>query len=147
MFKALSRLAAALSENGVFRFGCIGALNTAFGYLVFATCVLLNTPPWLALAIAYTLGILFNFISYGRLVFMSSLKGRFLPYLVVYCVLYGINVTCLSILLSIGVSVLASQLIMVSLLAIISFFSLRTVFRDHRRAAKNEKNHSRNTLL
>ena len=147
MSRVLTNLAAILLKKEALRFGCIGVLNTVFGYLVFAICLLLGTKSWLALAITYSLGILFNFLTYGRIVFMSKLKGRFLPYVLVYCTLYAINFICLSLLKSTGISVLVSQIILIGPLAIVSFISLRIVFKDDGRGRKNEEDNNRDTLL
>jgi hypothetical protein len=51
------------------RYLAVGGLNTAFGYFCYAAFVLGGAPIWLAVGSSTVLAILFNFFSYGGLVF------------------------------------------------------------------------------
>ena len=71
------------------RFLAAGLLNTSFGYACYAALVLMGAPIALAVAGSTTVGFLFNFLSYGGLVFGST-SYRLLPrFLLLYLVLGG----------------------------------------------------------
>jgi len=76
----------------------IGGVNTLFGYGVFALCLFLGFHYSLSVLIATVLGVLFNFQTYGRVVFeshSSRLIGRFVS---VYILIYFINVSLIALL-------------------------------------------------
>lgn len=54
------------------RFLIIGALNTLFGFGVFYLLLLAHLRPGPALAVATVLGVLFNFMTTGRVVFENA---------------------------------------------------------------------------
>ena len=58
-----------LLDNKVSRFLLSGLINTAFGYAIYAALIYLDIPYLVALLISTILGIIFNFFSFGRLVF------------------------------------------------------------------------------
>ena len=79
----------------LYKYLVVGGINTLFGYLIFAVSLFLGLHYSLAVLIATILGIVFNFQTYGRLVFMSHswrLMGRFV---FVYVTLYLINIVLL----------------------------------------------------
>ena len=108
------------------RFLVVGALNSAVGYGLFAGFVLLELVPELALLLATTLGVLFNFVTTGRLVFENQDRGRFLRFIAVYAVVYGLNASALRILTLLSVPALAAQLLLLPIAAIITFVALRS---------------------
>jgi putative flippase GtrA len=76
----------------------IGGVNTVFGYSVFAFLLFLGFHYSLSVLIATVLGVLFNFQTYGKLVFRSHsnhLIGRFI---LVYVLIYFINVLLIALL-------------------------------------------------
>lgn len=76
-----------------------GVLNTLFGYGVFAGLVFINLSYLIALFIATLAGIIFNYFSFGRMVF-SARGGWFVfgKFVSAYTMVYGINATFLGIL-------------------------------------------------
>lgn len=112
------------------RFLAVGGLNTAFGYVSYASFVLAGTPLWLAVSGSTVLGFLFNFISYGRLVFGSTsylLLSRFLMFYVGIGVL---NFVLLRALMLLDIGPLWAQGILLPVLAAIGFIGMqRFVFR------------------
>lgn len=112
-------------DVSLLRFLATGLLNTAFGYGAYALLVILGAPVWLAVAGATALGVMFNFFSYGKLVFGPAGLGRLPAFLAVYGVLYGLNVGLVHVLMAQGVGALLAQALMVPLLAFLSFFLLR----------------------
>ncbi len=86
--------------NSVFvRYLLVGAINTAFGYSVFALLIFIGWHYSIALFFATVAGILFNFKTFGTFVFRKHdwrLIGKFVA---VYGILYVVNVSFVFILL------------------------------------------------
>ena len=82
------------------RFLSTGVLNTAFGYFVYAVMVFEGIAYSVALVVATVLGVVFNFFSFGRLVFRGQ-HGLvvFLKFVLAYCVVYVVNVTLLGVVI------------------------------------------------
>ncbi|WNJ90032.1 GtrA family protein [Bosea sp. 685] len=114
----------------ILRFLAVGGLNTAFGYVSYAVLVLAGTPLWLAVAGATGLAFLFNFFSYGGLVFGSTSR-RLLPrFLVFYVALGSLNFVLLRLLGWIGLGPLIAQAVLLPVLATCGYLGLRGfVFR------------------
>ena len=81
------------------RFVLVGGLNTLFGYGVFFLLVRgIGLGSGLALALATVAGILFNFKSFGTLVFNNTDPRCFGRFFAGYGVLYIVNLTALNAL-------------------------------------------------
>jgi putative flippase GtrA len=107
------------------RYVIVGGLNTGFGYASYAVLVLLGLPLWLAVAGSTVLALLFNFYSYGALVFGNT-AGRLLPrFLGFYAVLGLANFALLRALAGVGVGPLLAQMLLLPLLAAAGYFGLR----------------------
>ena len=79
----------------LYKYLLVGGVNTAFGYSVFVILLFFGFHYSLAVLVATILGVLFNFQSYGRLVFQAhswNLLGRFV---FVYTIIYLANITLL----------------------------------------------------
>ena len=113
------------------RFVLTGLLNTGFGYASYAALVLTGMPLWLAVGAATLLAILFNFYSYGGLVFGKTQK-RYMPaFLAFYAALGLATYLALRALTDAGIGPLLSQAILVPLLAITGYLGMRLlVFRE-----------------
>ena len=77
------------------RFLLIAALNTVFGYALFAALILLGIRYPLAAAIGTVLGILFNFQTTGRFVFERHDLSLILRFFGVYAITYVVGVMLL----------------------------------------------------
>lgn len=90
---------ARLSDPKVMRFLAAGVLNTVFGYSVFAALLFFGVPYLAALFVATVAGVVFNYFSFGRMVFDGhgnwSVFGRFVA---AYLVIYAVNAALLGIL-------------------------------------------------
>lgn len=74
------------------RFVGTGVLNTVFGYVVYAALILLGLPYLTALLVATVLGVIFNYFSFGRMVFDGHMNGRvFGKFLLAYALIYAVN--------------------------------------------------------
>ena len=91
----------ALTSNKLVKFLVAGLINTAFGYIVYATLIFFDTPYLYALLIANIAGIIFNYLSYGKILFKDN--GNlyvFLKFVAAYAGTYFFNVMSLELLIS-----------------------------------------------
>jgi putative flippase GtrA len=75
------------------RYVLVGGLNTAFGYSVFALLIFMGLHYSVAIFFATVAGVLFNFVTYGNLVFGKSDRRLIWRFMVIYGVLYVVNLT------------------------------------------------------
>jgi putative flippase GtrA len=102
------------------RFLLVGVANAAFGYGVFALIVVLFGTPNIAVVVSTVLGVLFNFYSYGALVFTQR-GGRFAPFVLVYSLLMLLNIACLNVLMWLGLPALVGSAILIMPLALAAY--------------------------
>src|SRR5208282_3141466 len=99
----------------------VGGLNTAFGYFSYAAFVLAGAPLWLAVSSSTILAILFNFFSYGGLVFRST-SFRLIPrFFAFYACLGALNFLLLRVLIWGGLGPLWAQALLLPVLAGVGF--------------------------
>lgn len=107
------------------RFLVTGGINTGFGYASYAALVLTGLPLWLAVTGSTGLAILFNFYSYGGLVFGDT-SARVMPrFLAFYAALGLINFGLLRLLVTIGLGPLLAQAVLLPVLAVLGFAGMR----------------------
>jgi putative flippase GtrA len=88
-------------------------------------------PLWLAVAAATVLAILFNFYSYGGLVFGKTSRRHMPAFLAFYAALGLANFLALKALTQAGIGPLLAQALLVPLLALVGYLGMRMlVFRD-----------------
>ena len=107
------------------RFGLIGLLNTAFGYMVFAVLVLAGVWAGAAIIVATIAGVAFNFQTSRRLVFRTH--GRIFRFVALYGGVLALNWLALRALHATGLSDLISQALLVVPLACVSLFGQRAL--------------------
>ena len=119
----------------VLRFLTVGLLNTGFGYACYAAFIVAGAPLWLAVSGSTVLAFLFNFLSYGGLVFDNT-SCRLLPrFLVFYAGLGSLNFVLLRLLGWLGVQPLLAQALLLPVLALAGYLGLRSFVFRRRRAA------------
>ena len=74
-------------------FFLVAGLNTLFGYGLFAGLIFIGLPYFLATLVAQILGVLFNFKTYGVLVFKNNDNSRIFRFVGVYTVTYITNIS------------------------------------------------------
>jgi putative flippase GtrA len=112
------------------KFLFVGALNTLFGYSVFAGLVYAGIAPMPALLLTYVVGVLFNFVTTGRLVFNRS-RASLLRFILAYVVIYIFNVGLFKAVEAAGAGPLLSQAVCLPVVAVFSFLLFKfQVFRD-----------------
>lgn len=87
-----------------FRFMLIGAINTAFSYLVYVFFLFCGLAYAIANLLALMFGVLFSFYTQGTFVFKNSnarLLGRFILF---WILIYGINIFFIQQLMQAGLN-------------------------------------------
>lgn len=74
-------------------FFLVAGLNTLFGYGLFAGLIFVGLPYAVATLTAHVLGVLFNFKTYGTLVFKNKDNSRIFRFVGVYIVTYMTNIS------------------------------------------------------
>jgi len=82
----------------------VAGLNTLFGYSVYALFLFIGLHYTIATFLATVIGVLFNFKTYGILVFKNRSNRLLLRFLVVYGVLYLCSVGFIFGMRKVGVS-------------------------------------------
>ncbi len=79
------------TKQELIRFLFIGCINTAFSYSLFCFLIAIKTPHVLAISLSYVCGVTFNFQTIGRFVFKSHNNRLIVKFVLVYLLLYIIN--------------------------------------------------------
>jgi putative flippase GtrA len=127
----LGRLARASEAGRFLLFLAVGGLNTLVGYVFFLALHALGLPPTPAVVGATILGVAFNYLSTGRIVFASGGVNRLPRFLAVYAVQCAANLLMLHALLALGLSVLFAEAIVMAVLAVATYVAMKKfVFAD-----------------
>jgi len=106
-------LARAQFENPFARFLAVGVLNTAFGYGVYYLLLRASGHAIFALTLGTIIGVLFNFLSTGGIVFRSRDPRLVWRFVLVYVVVYLYNAIGLATLESRGVDPAIGGLVLI----------------------------------
>jgi putative flippase GtrA len=88
-----------LLDPRIIKFLFAGIINTIFGYAVYAILIFVNLPYLTALFVATVAGVIFNYFSFGRMVFSSQGGWQvFARFVIAYSVVYVINAFLLMVL-------------------------------------------------
>jgi len=99
----------------------VGVLNTAVGYSLFLIALWAGLHYSAAIALATILGTLFNFKSTGVIVFQSHDHARLLRFVMVYGLVYAVNVVGVATLLQFGLQAWFAGLLLLLPLALLSY--------------------------
>ena len=113
------------------RFLLVGGVNTVFGYGCFLAFMQTGLSYGIALLFANILGVLFNFKTFGNLVFRanSPLLWRFV---LVYVFTYSVNMAGIALLKYLGMNVYWASAMLVLPIAVLAF-ALNRKFVFHAR--------------
>lgn len=112
------------------RFLAAGALNTAFGYAVYALLLRSSMPLWLAVIASMVAAFGFNFLTYGSLVFRDLSRESLPRFLIFYIIFAIINYSALRVLETLGIKPALGQALLLPVLAAVCYAGLRLfVFR------------------
>lgn len=84
-------------DKQIVRFLLVACLNTLFGYGIFALLIFWGLKYPIAILISTIAGVLFNFKSYGLLVFNSTDNRLIIRFVGVYILVYLCNVSGIAI--------------------------------------------------
>lgn len=115
-----------LLNNRFARFLLVGGLNTLFGYSIFSFFIFINFHYSIAALSATITGVIFNFLTTGHLVFQNRSKRLIGRFIIVYALLYGLNVLGLRMLALLGTNSYVSGAIMLFPIACLGFILFRT---------------------
>jgi putative flippase GtrA len=76
----------------------VGVLNTFFGYSVYALFIFFGLHYSIAVLLSTCIGVLFNFNTIGKLVFKNSNNKLLIKFILVYALLYFLNVSLIKML-------------------------------------------------
>ena len=100
----------------------MGVLNTLFAYAVFSLFLYLKFHYSLASFFSIVLGILFNFKTYGRLVFNRRDNALIFRFVVLYAVLYLISTGGLWVFNRIGIDLYYANAMMLVPVSVLAFY-------------------------
>jgi putative flippase GtrA len=117
------------------RFLVVGVVNTLFGYGAFYILLSMGARPTLALALATVVGIVFNFVTTGRVVFADAASGRLWRFAAVYGLVFIVNAALLEAALQLGLGAAPAQALLLAPCVALSYFLNRTIVFDDAREA------------
>lgn len=107
-----NRMAGARVSIGLLlRYVVFGSLNAATSYGIYCLFLYAGMSYVVASLLALVFGILISFFVQGRYVFLSPLEGRFAKFLLVWTVLYFVNIAIIGGVLSLGVNAYLAGLV------------------------------------
>ena len=113
------------------RFVLVGIFNTALSYALYCLLLYVGLAYPIALLLALIAGIIIGFVLSGRIVFKSRIAGRFHKYLLVWGLLYAVNVGLVFVLTHVGFDVYIAGLLSIFPTTVLSFvLQRRLVFAD-----------------
>lgn len=115
----------------ILRFLGAGAVNTLFGYSVFAVLVFLGAGPQVALAVQFVIGVLWNFQVHGRFVFYVQGYARLPHYALSYIVIYLFNAALLWAFLQLGLSAYVAQAVALGPTVVLSYVLISRALRPN----------------
>lgn len=113
-----------MGQSQVLKFLGAGVLNTLFGYSLYALLSFIGLPYLIALLLATIMGVIFNYFSFGKMVF--KVRGEwhmFGKFIAAYSVVYATNAVLLNMLTEqLHVSPYLGQIICIPLNVLTSWF-------------------------
>jgi glycosyltransferase involved in cell wall biosynthesis len=115
-----SLLAGAFRRHRVLRFLVVGVVNTLFSYAVYAAFVFGTSVRWASL-VSLIAGILFGFLTQGKIVFLGFGKWSFLKFLLVWAALYHVFVVLVLLAESVGLNNYLGGAMATPVIAVLSY--------------------------
>lgn len=103
------------------RFLLVGGLNTLFGYSVYGLLLFLGLNYMLAVLLSTVLGVFFNFKTIGCFVFRNNSWHLIVRFIIIYGVIYLLNLSILAFFNSIQFNLFIAQALAILPMAILSF--------------------------
>ena len=118
----------------LWRYGQAAAVNTAFGYGLFALLVWLGVERFAAQAVATVCGVLFNYLVYSRHVFRDRRASK-ASFVLAYVGHYLMNVALLALFGAVIASVYVAGLLATLTASLLNYLLLRSIVFRARAAA------------
>lgn len=118
------------------RFLFVGGVNTLFGYGVYSLLIFIGLHYSISLCVSTVAGVLFNFKTTGFFVFQNNDNSRIIRFIMVYAVLYVINIVLIALLKMLGANEYTAGAIIIFPSALLSFL-LNSVFVFHKLRREN----------
>lgn len=109
------------------RFLVVGFANTLFGYALFFVLLRGGMAPTAALALATLLGVAFNFVTTGRVVFDNGDPWRLWRFSAAYGVVFVVNAVALETAVAFGVDAAIAQATLLPFCVALSYVLNRTL--------------------
>ncbi|RDH40958.1 MAG: GtrA family protein [Candidatus Aquirickettsiella gammari] len=110
------------------RFLLVGCINTFFGYSIYVLLIFMGARYFLASFLATCLGMVFNFVTTGRIVFANNSFSIFFKFILVYMFLYGLNVGFIKVISLYTINFYLSGFVATVPISCIAFFLNRSIF-------------------
>ena len=95
----------------LFRYVIVGTLNTAASFGAYCLLIYAGMSYPVASLAALVFGIAVSFVTLGRYVFVKQLSGRMPKFLLVWTVLYFVNIGMIGLIISLGANAYLAGLI------------------------------------
>jgi putative flippase GtrA len=103
----------------------VGALNTLFGYSLYALLLWIGLPLEYALLLCSVIGVLFNFVTYGKLAFGRKPTRQSLPrFIAAYVVFYFLNLYLARALIGLGFTAYVALLFLLQISYVIAHLKM-----------------------
>ncbi len=106
----------------LFRFLIIGGINTVFGYGMFSFLIFIGLSYKIAIMFGTILGVFFNFNTIGRIVFNKFKFVLIFKFILVYTLVYLLNIFLFQYSLKQGMNIYLSGLVCIPFIAGASYF-------------------------
>lgn len=93
-----------LFHNPFIKFLFVAGLNTCFGYLLFAVIVFILKNAYISTIISTIIAILFNFKTYGAIVFKSKDNSRVFRFFGVYSITMCLQLAAFKVFANFGIT-------------------------------------------
>lgn len=114
-----------LVSNQFLRFVLVGGLNTAFGVGVYCLAIFVGIPYYLATLLSNVLGVCFNFITTGNLVFRNNDPHLIFRFVGAYIIIYVINTAIVKAFILFGMNSYWAGILATPIVAICSYSLLK----------------------
>lgn len=124
-----------LVSNQFLRFILVGGLNTAFGVGVYCLAIFVGIPYYIATLLSNVLGVCFNFITTGNLVFRNNDPRLIFRFVAAYVVIYFVNTAVVKAFILLGLNsywagILATPVVAICSYSLLKYFVYRKKLRS-----------------
>ena len=126
-------------SNQFLRFILVGGVNTAFGVGVYCLAIFVGLPYFIATLLSNVLGVCFNFITTGNLVFRNNDPRLIFRFVTAYVIIYFINTAFVKIFILSGLNSYWAGILATPLVAFCSYSLLKYfVYRKNHHHEKED---------